>query len=43
MNQQPTTLPDGIVTRLAVPKEPFSSIAIDFAGPFTSDNKKELI
>ena len=43
MNKQPTTLPNGIVTSLAVPREPFSSIAIDFAGPCPSDNKKELI
>ena len=43
MNKQPTTLPNGIVTPLPVPREPFSSIAIDFAGPFPSDNKKELI
>ena len=43
MNKQPTTLPDGIVTPLPVPREPFSLIAIDFAGPFPSDNKNELI
>ena len=36
-------LPDGIITPLPVPREPFSSIAIDFAGPFPSDIKKELI
>ena len=43
MNKQPTTLPDGIVTPLPVPRDPVSSIAINFAGPFPSDNKKELI
>ena len=43
MNKHPTTLPDGIVTPLPVPTEPFSSIAIDFAGLFPSDNNKELI
>ena len=43
MNKQPTTLPEGIVTPLPVPREPFSWIAIDFAGPFPSDNKKEVI
>ena len=43
MIKQPTTLPDGIVTPLPVPREPFSSIAINFAGPFPSYNKKELI
>jgi len=31
------------VTPLPVPREPFSSIAIHFAVPFPSDNKKELI
>ena len=43
MNKQPTTLPDRIVISLPVPREPFSSIAIDFAGSFPSDNKKEQI
>ena len=43
MNKQPTTLPNGIVTPLPVPREPFSWIAIDFAGLIPSDNKKELI
>ena len=43
MNKQPTTRADGIFTPLAVPREPFSTIAIDFAGPFPSDNTKELI
>ena len=43
MNKQPTTLPDGVVTPVPVPRELFSSIAIDFAEPFPSDNKKELI
>ena len=43
MNKQPTTLPDGIVTPLPVPRKPFSSIAIDLAGPFPSNNKKEII
>ena len=40
MNKQPTTLADGIVTPLPVSREPFSSFAIDFAGLFSSDNKK---
>ena len=43
MNKQSTTLPDGIVTPLPIPRELFSLIAIDFGGPFPSDNKKELI
>jgi len=43
MNKQRTTLPDGVVTPLPVRREPFSSIPIHFAGPFPSDNKKELI
>ena len=43
MNKQPTPLPDGIVTPRPVSREPFSSMAIDFAEPFHSDNKKELI
>jgi len=43
MNKQPTTLPDGVVTPLPVPREPFFSLAIDFEEPFPNDNKKELI
>ena len=43
MNKQPTTLPDGIITPLPVPRELVSLIARDFAGPFPSDNEKELI
>jgi len=43
INKQPTTLPDRIVTPLPVPREPCSSIPIDFEEPFPSDNKKELI
>ena len=43
MNQQPTTLPEGGVTPRPVSREPFSSIAIDCAGPLPSDHKKELI
>ena len=43
MNKQPTTLPDGVVTPRPVPREPFSSIAIHFAGPFSINHKKELI
>jgi len=43
MNQQPNTLPDSVVTTLPVLREAFSSIAMDFAGPFLTDNKKEVI
>ena len=43
INKQPATLPDRIVTPLPVPRKPFSSITIDFAGRFTSSNKKEPI
>jgi len=43
INKKPTTLPDGVVTVPPVPREPFSSFAIDFAGQFPNDNKKELI
>ena len=43
MNKQPTTLSDGVVTPLPVPRERFSSIAIDFTGPFPSANNTELI
>ena len=43
INKQPTTLPDRIVTQLPVPRAPISWIAIDFAGPFPSDNTKEVI
>ena len=43
MNKEPTTLPDGVVTPLPVPREAFSSIAMDFSQPFRSANKKELI
>ena len=43
MNKQPTSLPDGVVTPLPLPREPFSSIAIDIAGPYPTDNKKEII
>ena len=43
MNKQPTSLPDGIVTPLPVLREPFSWIPMAFAGPFPSDNRKELI
>jgi len=43
MNKQPTTVPEGSVTPLPVPREPFSSLAIDFAGPFPHDSNKDLI
>ena len=43
LNKQPTTLPEGAVTPLPVPKGPFSSLAIDFAGPFPPDSKYQLI
>jgi len=43
MNKQPTTLPDRVVTPVPIHRELFSSIAIDFAGPFPSDYKEELI
>jgi len=43
MNKQPTTLPDRVVTPLPVARVPFSSIAIDLAGPFASEKKEELI
>jgi len=43
MNKQPTTVSEGSVTPLPVPREPFSSLAIDFAGPFHHDSNKDLI
>lgn len=43
INNNPTTLPDGVVKPLPVPRELFCSIAIDLAGPLPSDNQKELI
>jgi len=43
MNKQPTTVPEGSVTSLPVPREPFSSLAIDFAGLFPHDSNKDLI
>jgi len=43
MNKQPTTVPGRSVTPLPVPREPFSSLAIDFAGPFPHDCNKDLI
>jgi len=43
MNKQPTTLPDGVVTPLPVPRGPISSISIDIARHFPIKNKKELI
>jgi len=43
MNKQPTAVPDRVVIPPPVPREPFSSIAIDLADSFPSDNKKEQI
>ena len=43
MNQQPNTWPDRVVTSRTVPREPFSAIAIEFAGPFPTEEKKELM
>ena len=43
MKKQPTTLPNGLVIPLPLPREPFSSISIDFAELFPRDNRKELI
>ena len=43
MNKQPSTLPDGVLIRLPVPREPVSLMTIGFAAPLPSDNKKEVI
>ena len=43
VNKVSTRLPEGEPRSLPIPEAPFESLAIDFAGPFPSDQKCELI
>ena len=43
LNKHATVLPEGAISPLPIPKEPFTFLAIDFAGPFPADGKSNLI